>query len=66
MEILINNEAFDTQAKNLYDLLTEHGLNDQRGIAVAVNNFVVPKANWTIQKLINQDKITVIKATQGG
>jgi sulfur carrier protein len=66
MEILINNEAFNTQAKSLYDLLTEHGLNDQKGIAVAVNNTVVPKTNWTIHLLINQDKVTVIKATQGG
>ena len=66
MEILINNEAFETQAKSLYDLLTEHSLSDQKGIAVAVNNSVIPKANWNIHQLINQDKITVIKATQGG
>ncbi len=66
MEIFINNEAFQTQEDKLIKVLSEKGLADQKGIAVAVNNAVVPKANWEAHQLKSQDKITVIKATQGG
>jgi sulfur carrier protein len=39
------------------------GLN---GIAIAVNNEVVPKEQWPMTRLAEHDKVTVIKATQGG
>lgn len=38
----------------------------QRGVAVAVNSTVVPSAEWENYKLKDNDKIMVIKATQGG
>jgi len=66
MEIFINNEAFQTQEDILIDVLSTNGLSDQKGIAVAVNNAVVPRANWNAHQLKDQDKITIIKATQGG
>lgn len=67
MEIFINNEAFQTPLDStLKHVLSENGLSDQKGIAVAINNTVVPKTNWGKKTLIPQDKITVIKATQGG
>ncbi len=66
MEIFINNEAFQTQEDKLGKVLFEKGLADKKGIAVAVNNAVVPKASWETHQLKSQDKITVIKATQGG
>ena len=67
MEIFINNEAFQTpEDSTLTQVLSENGLADQKGIAVAVNNAVIPKTNWGKKTLSPQDKITVIKATQGG
>lgn len=36
------------------------------GIAVAINNTVIPKSDWTITKLHNDDTVTIIQATQGG
>ena len=38
----------------------------REGIAVAVNETVVPKAQWDSFELQPNDKVLVIKATQGG
>jgi sulfur carrier protein len=36
------------------------------GIAIAVNNAIVPKTNWDHYLLQPHDQITIIRATQGG
>lgn len=36
------------------------------GIAVAINNTIIPKASWNSKQLHNNDNILIIKATQGG
>lgn len=38
----------------------------QTGIAVAINNTVVPRAQWAERILQNNDYLLVIKAAQGG
>ncbi len=38
----------------------------QKGIAVALNSSVVPRINWQIQFLKQNDEVLIIKATQGG
>ncbi|WP_034042445.1 sulfur carrier protein ThiS [Wocania ichthyoenteri] len=37
-----------------------------KGIAVAINQNIIPNANWATQRLVNQDQILIIQATQGG
>lgn len=37
-----------------------------KGVAVAVNQTVIPQSAWSDTHLQDQDKILVIKATQGG
>ena len=67
MEITIND-----QNKNVTDNLSVQHLLDleipdkQKGIAVAVNDSVVPKQDWAGRKLCENDKVLIIKATQGG
>ena len=36
------------------------------GIALAVNNNVIKKENWTSETLQNNDEVLIIKSTQGG
>ncbi len=36
------------------------------GIAIAVNNTIVPKTSWDTYLLQPNDHVTIIKATQGG
>lgn len=39
---------------------------DSRGVAVAVNDEVVPRQKWPALILKNEDRVLVITATQGG
>jgi sulfur carrier protein len=67
MKVKINNEDESlTTGSSLYYLLKKKGFLEQKGIAIAVNNEVISKAEWKLTILLNNDKITVIKATQGG
>ncbi|MEO8759802.1 MAG: sulfur carrier protein ThiS [Bacteroidia bacterium] len=50
----------------LISALEQNGIISQKGIAVAVNNTVIPKTEWATKILNENDKITIIKATQGG
>lgn len=36
------------------------------GIAIAVNSNVIKKENWSSNLLHNNDKVLIIKSTQGG
>ncbi len=36
------------------------------GIAIAINQSIIKKENWSEQLLQNNDNILIIKATQGG
>jgi len=67
MTVFINNKEHNlTQSKNLLEVLTDVNLISQRGIAVAVNNTVIPKSELEKYQLNENDKITIITATQGG
>ncbi len=66
MLVRFNNESLDTTSEVLASLLEEKGLLEKQGIAVAVNQEVIPKAAWKDIRLNEQDDILVITATQGG
>lgn len=67
MQVLVNNIAKKTIAnQNITGLLNELTINAQKGAAVAINNVVVRKDEWSTHQLNENDKITIIKATQGG
>lgn len=67
MEIKLNNviKIFPEQC-SIQQLLDEVIPEKQKGIAVALNNSVIPKINWQIQILNQNDEVLIIKATQGG
>jgi sulfur carrier protein len=67
MTVFVNDQAQDLKTQfTLNALLDQLSLIDQKGIAVAVNNKVIPKSTWNSHLLSEQDKITIIKASQGG
>jgi sulfur carrier protein len=67
MEAFINNQPFPLSGlTTLSDVLMQQDFLDKKGIAVAVNNSVVPKAEWNTYEVKSADKITIIRATQGG
>lgn len=67
MEVFINNQSVSlSELTTLNDVLMQQNFLEKKGIAVAVNNSVVPKAEWNIYTIEAADKITIIRATQGG
>ena len=66
MKIEFNGEIMNVKSELLSDVLLSKNLLNKKGIAIAVNEFVVSKANWTNFKLTENDKILIITATQGG
>jgi sulfur carrier protein len=67
MKIKFNQQFIDmADQATLIDFLQTVNLHDSRGLAVAVNQKVITKANWSTHLLKDQDDLMVIKATQGG
>ena len=68
MELKINNQIkqFEAESLSVQDLLDLEIPNKQNGIAVAINNSVIPKINWNSHAIQQADEILIISATQGG
>jgi sulfur carrier protein len=68
MELKINQQVkqFNAESLSVQSLLDLEIPNKQNGIAVAINNTVIPKSNWNQQFLKETDEILIISATQGG
>lgn len=65
MNITINNKPTDTQAENLAQLAAELEL-PLKGVAVAINNKMIPRTDWEATALAENDKVVIIKAACGG
>ncbi len=66
MEVFINRRPVEIEeSTTLAELLAREGLS-REGIAVAVNNRVVPRSEWPAASLQEGAKITVIRAVCGG
>jgi sulfur carrier protein len=67
MDIVVNNKPEKlTDGDKLYELLVQLNMAEKRGIAVAVNSNVISRSEWEKCALNQNDKITIIRPTQGG
>jgi sulfur carrier protein len=67
MELKINNQTkFRPDSLTVQALLDLEILLKQNGIAIAINNTIIPKQNWHLHYLNETDDILIISATQGG
>ena len=67
MKIYVNNKLHELPAQaKLNDALASLNMSSVKGIAIAINNNVIPKAEWETHELASEDKVTLIQATQGG
>ncbi len=64
--IRVNGESEPLIATTLAALLAEKVDTEQRGIAVAVNGTVVPRAAWAQTPLRAGDSVEIVRARQGG
>lgn len=64
MTIYVNNRELQTSAADVAALALEIGLPAMA--AIAVNNRVVPRTEWTAHMLSEGDRLTVIRVACGG
>ena len=68
MELTVNGEKRKVDAgTTVADLMAILGFEPKtRGLAVAVNDSVVPQPGWNKKELSDGDTIEIIRAVQGG
>ena len=67
VQFTINRESFTLpETGTLADVLPLLEILRPDGIAIAVNDNVIPREEWARYRLEANDKVFVIRATQGG
>ena len=68
IHVTVNGQRTDIERDVvLVEMLRGLGiLESAPGVAVAVNDTVVPRGRWTTQRLKDGDVIEIIRAVQGG
>ena len=65
MKLTVNNKEVETEASTLAQLAQQLGLPPQ-GVAMAVNNRMIPRTEWSNYALSEGLAIVIIKAACGG
>lgn len=65
MKLTVNNKEVETEASTLAQLAQQLGLPPQ-GVAMAVNNHMIPRTEWSDHALSEGLAIVIIKAACGG
>ena len=65
--IVVNGEARERDGATIVELLTDLGVEERaRGVAVAVNGEIVPRAYWPHHRVADGDRVEALSAMQGG
>ena len=65
--ITVNGEPRDRDGATIVELLSDLGVEDRaRGVAVAVNGEIVPRAQWSLHRVDTGDRVEALSAMQGG
>jgi sulfur carrier protein len=60
------NGAFEPRAATIAALLAARGLHETKGLAVALNETLVPKSAWGSTTLAAGDAVEIVRAVGGG
>ncbi len=67
MEITVNQQVYQiTHNCNIQQLFKDVLQQTHQGLAIAINQNIIPKSQWESHLLQPGDQIIIIKATQGG
>lgn len=68
MTIKLNDSTIqvDQEKQSLLALMKANNLYHESGIAVAINEEILPKTDWEQYLVKDNDNILIITATQGG
>jgi sulfur carrier protein len=65
--ITLNGTPHDRDGATIAELLGDLGVEaGARGVAVAVNGEVVPRAEWAARRVAVGDRVEAVSAMQGG
>jgi sulfur carrier protein len=65
--IFVNGEPRERQGATIAQLLSELGVEPSaRGVAVAVDGEVVPRAEWDARRVNEGERVEALSAMQGG
>ncbi|HXS44445.1 MAG TPA: sulfur carrier protein ThiS [Solirubrobacteraceae bacterium] len=65
--ILVNGEPRERAGATIAELLADLGVEDRaRGVAVAINGEIVPRATWDARRVAEGDRVEALTAMQGG
>ena len=62
----INGRRESLSAATLSGLLEQRGIELTRGVAIALNGAVVPRARWAQTAVQAGDTVEIVRAMQGG
>lgn len=66
MKLFVNSQERIFSGTTITELISSLDIKSTKGIALAINEKVISKSTWGKYQLKENDKILIIKATQGG
>ena len=66
MKIKVNNQGTEITQGNNVASLAQQLESPQQGVAVALNNRMIPRSQWDEQESKEGDSLVIIKAACGG
>jgi len=68
MQIELNGQtrSLDAETLDVEALLRDLQIEQRRGVAIAINDRVVPRSTWQTHTVQDGDRVEIIRATQGG
>ncbi len=64
--IYVNEKPVQLEASTNILQLLKHVNSPLKGVAVAIQQNIIPNANWKTQLVNDKDNVLIIQATQGG
>jgi sulfur carrier protein len=65
-EIVVNGEPMPLEQATLAELVAQRASAARRGIAIALNETVVPRRAWPTTRLKAGDRVEIVKVLVGG
>jgi sulfur carrier protein len=68
MKVLFEEKCvtLDEPIGTIETLCKSLNIDKENGIAISINDMVIPRTKWNLVSLTSEDAVTIIKATQGG